>query len=208
LCVYAALQDWPEDDWAIYLSALLKGRALEVYSWLSPSLVKPLFQLISPVCKLGLWLDWSSSSSIRLYGSQITVTSLLIGKKEPVDLTLYSDSHFLTAIDMIMQPVQRQTLLTFNTADKAYTMSEFQILFFTEKEIIILQVNLVSLTLRYPRGGMTPNTKATCCSPRGMKLVVQTEFSQLHYIRQENVGKILPLLGMTTFPEIVNGLLL
>jgi len=29
---YAALQHWPEDDWATYLSALLKGRALEVYS--------------------------------------------------------------------------------------------------------------------------------------------------------------------------------
>jgi len=32
---YAALQDWQEDDWAIYLSALLKGRALEVYSRLT-----------------------------------------------------------------------------------------------------------------------------------------------------------------------------
>ena len=32
---YAALQGWPEDDWAIYLSALLKGRALEVYSRLT-----------------------------------------------------------------------------------------------------------------------------------------------------------------------------
>ena len=29
---YASLQDWPEADWAIYLSALLKGKALEVYS--------------------------------------------------------------------------------------------------------------------------------------------------------------------------------
>jgi len=32
---YAALQDWQEDDWAIHLSALLKGRALEVYSRLT-----------------------------------------------------------------------------------------------------------------------------------------------------------------------------
>ena len=33
---YAALQDWQEDDWAIYLSALLKERgASEVYSRLT-----------------------------------------------------------------------------------------------------------------------------------------------------------------------------
>jgi len=32
---YAALQDWEANDWAIYLSALLKGKALEVYCWLT-----------------------------------------------------------------------------------------------------------------------------------------------------------------------------
>jgi len=32
---YAVLQDWPADEWALYLSALLKGRALEVYSRLT-----------------------------------------------------------------------------------------------------------------------------------------------------------------------------
>jgi len=32
---YAVLQDWPADDWALYLSALLKGRSLEVYSRLT-----------------------------------------------------------------------------------------------------------------------------------------------------------------------------
>ena len=32
---YATLQNWPEDDWATYLSALLKGRALEVYNRLT-----------------------------------------------------------------------------------------------------------------------------------------------------------------------------
>jgi len=32
---YASLQNWPKGDWAIYLSALLKGRALEVYSRLT-----------------------------------------------------------------------------------------------------------------------------------------------------------------------------
>jgi len=30
--VYAQSQDWKNDQWAVYLSALLKGRALEVYS--------------------------------------------------------------------------------------------------------------------------------------------------------------------------------
>ena len=29
---YASLQKWPRKEWALYLSALLKGRALEVYS--------------------------------------------------------------------------------------------------------------------------------------------------------------------------------
>jgi len=32
---YATLQQWPDGDWATYLSALLKGKALEVYSRLS-----------------------------------------------------------------------------------------------------------------------------------------------------------------------------
>ena len=32
---YAVLQDWPAADWALYLSVLLKGRALEVYSRLT-----------------------------------------------------------------------------------------------------------------------------------------------------------------------------
>jgi len=32
---YAVLQDWPAGEWALYLSALLKGRALEVYSRLT-----------------------------------------------------------------------------------------------------------------------------------------------------------------------------
>jgi len=31
---YAALQNWAQSEWAIYLSALLKGKALEVYSWM------------------------------------------------------------------------------------------------------------------------------------------------------------------------------
>jgi hypothetical protein len=32
---YAELQNWPEDQWAIYLSALLRGRALDVYARLT-----------------------------------------------------------------------------------------------------------------------------------------------------------------------------
>jgi len=32
---YAELQNWPREDWALYLSALLKGKALEVYSRLT-----------------------------------------------------------------------------------------------------------------------------------------------------------------------------
>jgi len=30
--IYAKCQNWPKDQWAVYLSALLKGRALKVYS--------------------------------------------------------------------------------------------------------------------------------------------------------------------------------
>jgi len=33
--IYASSQKWPEDKWAVYLSALLRGKALEVYSRLS-----------------------------------------------------------------------------------------------------------------------------------------------------------------------------
>jgi len=34
---YAELQGWKRDDvWAVFLSALLKGRALDVYAWLPP----------------------------------------------------------------------------------------------------------------------------------------------------------------------------
>ena len=32
---YTVLQGWPQTEWAIYLSALLKGKALEVYSRLT-----------------------------------------------------------------------------------------------------------------------------------------------------------------------------
>ena len=32
---YAVLQNWPTEEWALYLSALLKGKALEVYSRLT-----------------------------------------------------------------------------------------------------------------------------------------------------------------------------
>ena len=32
---YAELQNWPEDQWAIYLSALLRGKALDVYARLT-----------------------------------------------------------------------------------------------------------------------------------------------------------------------------
>ena len=32
---YAQLQNWPPEEWALYLSALLKGKALEVYSRLT-----------------------------------------------------------------------------------------------------------------------------------------------------------------------------
>ena len=34
---YAVLQKWKKDDWAVYLAALLKGRALDVYARLAPS---------------------------------------------------------------------------------------------------------------------------------------------------------------------------
>ena len=32
---YAEFQNWPEDQWAIYLSALLRGKALDVYARLT-----------------------------------------------------------------------------------------------------------------------------------------------------------------------------
>jgi len=34
---YAVLQRWKKEDWAVYLAALLKGRALNVYARLAPS---------------------------------------------------------------------------------------------------------------------------------------------------------------------------
>ena len=37
---YAELQGWPRDGWAIYLAALLKGKALDVYSRLTPEQAK------------------------------------------------------------------------------------------------------------------------------------------------------------------------
>ena len=37
---YAELQNWPREEWALYLSALLKGKALEVYSRLTEQDVK------------------------------------------------------------------------------------------------------------------------------------------------------------------------
>ena len=37
---YAELQGWPRDGWAIYLAALLKRKALEVYARLTPEQLK------------------------------------------------------------------------------------------------------------------------------------------------------------------------
>ena len=52
---YALSQDWPQSDWAINLSALLKGKALDVYSRLGSEEANN-FQVLKTVLLKRHWL--------------------------------------------------------------------------------------------------------------------------------------------------------